>query len=57
MQKEKMKHCIICGENTHRGGKLCNHHYYLSKAFSPENHQWLLAFDNQSKGGRYVQTI
>ena len=22
-------------------------------AFAPENHQWLLAFENQSKGGRY----
>lgn len=24
----------------------------IQKAFSPENHQWLLAFDNQSKGGK-----
>jgi hypothetical protein len=25
----------------------------VKKAFAPENHQWLLAFDNKSKGGRY----
>ena len=29
----------------------------VRKAFSPENHQWLLAFDNHSKGGRYVYGI
>ena len=27
----------------------------VKKAFSPENHQWLLIFDNISKGGKYVQ--
>ncbi len=27
----------------------------VKKAFAPENHQWLLAFDNQSKGGKYKQ--
>ena len=26
----------------------------VEQAFKPENHQWLLAFDNQSKGGKYV---
>ena len=25
----------------------------IKKAFAPENHQWLLAFENRSKGGRY----
>jgi hypothetical protein len=25
----------------------------VKKAFAPENHQWLLAFDNKYKGGRY----
>ena len=25
----------------------------VKKAFAPENHQWLLAGDNQSKGGKY----
>ncbi len=26
----------------------------IKKAFAPENHQWLLAFDNISKGGKWV---
>jgi hypothetical protein len=25
----------------------------VKKAFAPENHQWLLAFDNKYKRGRY----
>lgn len=27
----------------------------VKKAFAPENHQWLLEFDNKSKGGRYAK--
>jgi hypothetical protein len=26
----------------------------IKKAFVPENHQWLLAFENKSKGGKYA---
>ncbi len=28
----------------------------IKKAFSPENHQWLLASENMSKGGKYEES-
>lgn len=29
----------------------------IKKAFAPENHQWLLAFDNISKGGKWTNVV